>query len=116
MKSQSVLLKCVRSKMWEEPYQVLRLTDLQQLVARSPELRWSADPVGVMTGRNSDGTIVSAPPREGFTFTSSDQKITHFFLCYEFYDGIVIHAEPETRLFEVAMILARELRAKLFPM
>jgi hypothetical protein len=115
MPSKYLLLKCVGpdDRMWEQPFRVLRLSELQRLVEADSELRWGLDPRGPISSKNSDGTIVTLHPHPGFSFVASADPAA-FYICYEFYEGLSIHTERDVRVHRKAARFAKELGAKVF--
>src|SRR5262245_62111784 len=100
MRSKYVLLKCVPSEMSEQASPILRLADLQQVVARYPQFRWGTDPKGVITVTNSYGSVTDLQPQQGFSFAVEPQ----FFIATSSKEGL---RSTPSRIRESSMPLLR---------
>jgi hypothetical protein len=113
MHTRYLLLKCIATgeNIFAEPSRTLRIAELQQLVEADSELRWGLDPRGVIPVKNSDGSVAMMQPWPGFSFVSEVQP---FFICYEYWDGLAIHPEGDTRVHRKAAGFAEQLHARVF--
>jgi len=85
----------------------VRFTEFKEIVNTDAELLWGLDPRGqreinISTESNDAGVL---QPSEGFTILGVD----HFFMCYEFYEGIAIHTDK----FDVAVEKIRKIAGAL---
>ncbi len=105
-------LKCVDDKMHDIPHRVLHLEDLRTLVKQDHELRWGLEPRGSLSIRNSGGKFSELPPQEGFFWILAPEN--GFAICYEFDEGIAIHAPEEQCIISKVQRFAQLLGAKVF--
>lgn len=115
MHSRYLFLKCVPpgAGISEKPSRILRLCELEEIIKTDSELLWGVDPRGEISVKNSDGSVVIMRPFSGFSFTTS-RGSPSFFICYESYNGLAIHAEGNRRVHQKARDFAESLGAQLF--
>ncbi len=90
----------------------LGLSEFAKVARGFNELHWGVDPSPPVFLEQKDGSKKKKKPNEGFEL----KGYKGFFICYEYFEGVAVHAECKSRVFSVCESIAESLGAKVFPL